>query len=41
MYRNAAAIREYGDNLMTGERSKIRSGEFLVFRIIGLLYMYQ
>ena len=32
MYRNAAAIRGYGDNLMTGERSKIRSGEFLVFR---------
>ena len=32
MYRNAAAIRGYGDNLMTGECSKIRSGEFLVFR---------
>ena len=32
MYRNAAAIRGYGDNLMIGECSKIRSGEFLVFR---------
>ena len=32
MYRNAAAIRGYGDNLMTGECSKIRSGEFLVVR---------
>ena len=32
MYRNAAAIRGYGYNLMTGECSKIRSGEFLVFR---------
>ena len=31
MYRNAAAIRGYGDNLMTCECSKIRSGEFLVF----------
>ena len=33
MYRNAAAIREYGDNLMTGECSMIRSGEFLVFSL--------
>ena len=34
MWRKAAAIREYWDNLMTGERSKIRSGEFLVFRLL-------
>ena len=33
MYRNAAAIRGYGDNLMTGEcsKSKIRSGEYFLF----------